>query len=151
MIPRFHNEGGHGTTRHFRAGPRPYAIAALIALSLLGFEAIIVGGLRLLSVDSFVFAGVVSGLLVASAAWTKVGITSDSIVFRPSFWITKTLQFTDVSHSHLTRLGRKPMNLYVFEARRLTATFTIRLLNFSAEDVEWLLGLPHLRITEEAV
>lgn len=151
MIPRSHKGVWHGTSRYFRAGLRPYAIAAFIALSLLGIEAIIVGGLRLLSWDSFGFTGVVSALLVASAAWTKVGVTSDSIVFRPSFWITKRLQFKDVSHSHLTRLGRKPMNLYVFEAGRLTATMTIRLLNFSAEDVEWLLGLPHLRVTEEAV
>lgn len=150
-IPRSHSDIGQGITRHFRAGPRPFAIAALIALSLLGLEALIVGGLQRLSLDSFVFAGVVSGLLVVSAAWTKVGITNDSLLFRPSFWVTRRLKFKNVSHSHVTRLGPKPMNLYVFEAGRLTATFTIRLFAFSAEDVDWLLRLPQLQITEGKV
>ena len=60
--------GGEVTTRFLRAGPRLYATAVLLAISLIGFETIIVGGLSHLAVDSFVFAGVVLTLLVASTA-----------------------------------------------------------------------------------
>jgi hypothetical protein len=134
--------------REFRAGPRPYVTAVLIALSLLGATVAIEGGLSNLSFDSLVFVTVVLVILMAAAAWTKVAVSTDSLAFRQSFWFTRRIQFRDISHSHLTRLGSKPMNLYVFGGGAMTAKFTIQLRAYSADDVAWLLSLPELRLTE---
>ena len=79
----------------------------------------------------------------------KVAVSNEFLSYRPSFWITKKVELKNVSYSHLTRIGPKPMNLYVFQAGSPTAIFTIRLRAFADEDVDWLLSLPWLRITEK--
>jgi hypothetical protein len=134
--------------REFRSGTRPYVTGIIIALSLLVLTTIIEGGPSNLSMEGIAFAAAVLAILLASAASTKVGVTRDFLLYRPSLWFTKKIDLRRISHSHLSRIGAKPMNLYVFESGRMTATVTIRLRAFSDDDVNWLLSLPLLRITE---
>lgn len=140
--------------RTLRSGPLGHLVYFLCcAVFLVGFWILHRTGTRAFP-ESLVFVGVMYLFLTSGLLRLRVRIGKEALSFRPSYWMTKSVNYKDISFSRVTWIPiiggiRRPYLLEVHEIGNSSPTLKILLMPFGQSKTRWLLRLPQLRVLEQ--